>query len=88
MKIFKVLVVALMAASVAWAQIPEENKPAVPCEHRGSFFSVGLGLSYMSLSKDEYIDKEQWTQEKIANFIRNNRDKYRIVNTRPIPFVG
>ena len=54
MKIFKVLIVALMAASVAWAQIPEENKPAVPCEHRGSFFSVGLGLSYMSLSKDEY----------------------------------
>ena len=64
MKIFKVLIVALMAASVAWAQIPEENKPAVPCEHRGSFFSVGLGLSYMSLSKDEYIshrdEKGDW----------------------------
>ena len=64
MKIFKVLIVALMTASVAWAQIPEENKPAVPCEHRGSFFSVGLGLSYMSLSKDEYIshrdEKGDW----------------------------
>jgi hypothetical protein len=55
MKMFKVLIVALIAASVAWAQMPEVNKPAVPCEHRGSFFSVGLGLSYMSLSKDEYV---------------------------------
>ena len=49
-----------------------------------------LAFKYRSfpLSKDEYIDKEQWTQEKIADFIRNQRDKYRIVNSHSIPFVG
>ena len=49
-----------------------------------------LAFKYRSfpLPKNEYLGKEHWTQEKIANFIRNNRDKYRIVNTRPISFVG
>ena len=51
MKIFKEFIVILLMASLSWAA-DVENKPAVPCVHSGSFFSVGLGVSYESMKTD------------------------------------
>ena len=49
-----------------------------------------LAFKYRSfpLSKDEFRDKKDWTQEKIADYIRNNRGKYRIVSKKSIPIAG
>jgi hypothetical protein len=45
------------------------------------YWNGHLAFKYRSypLSKDEFIDKKNWTQENIANFIRKSRSKYRIV---------
>jgi len=49
-----------------------------------------LAFKYRSypISKEDFIDKKDWTQEKIANFIRKSRSKYRIVTEKAFPFVG
>lgn len=54
------------------------------------YWNGHLAFKYRSypLSKDEFIDKKDWTQEKIANFIRKNRSIYRIVTEKLFPVAG
>lgn len=49
-----------------------------------------LAFKYRSfpMSKKDFINKDDWTQEKIADFIRNKRGQYRIVSKKSIPIAG
>lgn len=49
MKIIKALIVILTFAVMAWAQ--GNSRP--PCQHRGLFYSIGVGFAYTSFESDK-----------------------------------
>ena len=92
MKIFKELIIVLSFAMMVWAQESNEadsivSKPAVvssgkslrpPCEHRGFFYSMGVGFSYTSFSVEKVEQKNSYrsfTDEKRRYETFNNYDK-------------
>ena len=50
MKLVRYLVVLLLLVTFSWAEEAPQKKGRAPYEHRGLFFSAGLGLSYTGFS--------------------------------------
>ena len=91
MKIFKAFIVILTFAVAAWAQdgneadsvdVPAVASPAKsvrpPCEHRGFFYSMGVGFSYTSFSLEKVELRNSYmsfSDEKRRYETYNNYDK-------------
>ena len=76
MKIFKTFIVILFFAVAAWAQSSEKVRP--PCEHRGFFYSMGVGFSYTSFSVEKVEQRNSYTSFTDVNYryeTHNNYDK-------------
>jgi len=69
MKIIKALIVILTFAVMTWAQ--GNSRP--PCQHRGFFYSMGVGFAYTSF-ESEKTHGYDWTSAQLDYYRQVTRD--------------